>query len=152
MPWTMNNFDFSEQRIRRTEEPFQDLNKKCSALKKILSRIPDEINHRTTFLETIKYDLFLGYSTHHLIFFWIPTEKSLVQLKNFSTVSTKYQSISHHRLIDKRWKFVNGSSSAIPNASVTHSKSFSRKDSKFLIFSSRQTHDFWFLTEHKRSI
>jgi len=46
--------DFEDQRIRRHEEPFQELNKKCAALKKILSRIPDEINHRTTFLETIK--------------------------------------------------------------------------------------------------
>jgi len=46
--------DFEDQRIRRADEPFQELNKKCSALRKILSRIPDEINHRTTFLETIK--------------------------------------------------------------------------------------------------
>lgn len=43
-----------DNRIRRTEEPFQEMNKKCAALKKILSRIPDEINQRTTFLETIK--------------------------------------------------------------------------------------------------
>lgn len=43
-----------DQRVRRPEEPFQELNKKCAALKRILSRIPDEINQRATFLETIK--------------------------------------------------------------------------------------------------
>ena len=44
----------SEQKCKRPEEPFQDLNRKTSSLKKILSRIPDEINDRKTFLETIK--------------------------------------------------------------------------------------------------
>jgi programmed cell death protein 10 len=46
--------DFEEQKCKRPEEPFQDLNRKTSSLKKILSRIPDEINDRKTFLETIK--------------------------------------------------------------------------------------------------
>ncbi|RWS14284.1 Programmed cell death protein 10-like protein [Dinothrombium tinctorium] len=50
-----NTPEFEEYRIRRTEEPFQDLNKKSVALRKILARIPDEINDRKTFLETIKY-------------------------------------------------------------------------------------------------
>ena len=44
-----------EYKLSRTEEPFQELNKKSVALKKILSRIPDEITDRKTFLETIKY-------------------------------------------------------------------------------------------------
>ena len=44
-----------EYKLSRTEEPFQELNKKSAALKKILSRIPDEITDRKTFLETIKY-------------------------------------------------------------------------------------------------
>lgn len=48
------NPEFEDQRIRRPEEPFQELNKKCFALKKILSRIPDEISQRPVFLETIK--------------------------------------------------------------------------------------------------
>ena len=48
------NPEFEDQRIRRPEEPFQELNKKCFALKKILSRIPDEMNQRPVFLETIK--------------------------------------------------------------------------------------------------
>ena len=48
------NPEFEEQRVRRPEEPFQELNKKCFALKKILSRIPDEISQRPVFLETIK--------------------------------------------------------------------------------------------------
>ena len=46
-----------EYKLSRTEEPFQELNKKSAALKKILSRIPDEITDRKTFLETIKYVL-----------------------------------------------------------------------------------------------
>jgi programmed cell death protein 10 len=44
-----------EYKLSRTEEPFQELNKKSAALKKILARIPDEITDRKTFLETIKY-------------------------------------------------------------------------------------------------
>jgi len=44
----------NEYRLTRTEEPFQELNRKSVALKVILSRIPDEINDRKTFLETIK--------------------------------------------------------------------------------------------------
>lgn len=45
----------ADLRLNRTEEAFQELNKKSTALKKILSRIPDEITDRKTFLETIKY-------------------------------------------------------------------------------------------------
>jgi len=44
----------SENRLNRSEEAFQELNKKSMALKRILSRIPDEITDRKTFLETIK--------------------------------------------------------------------------------------------------
>lgn len=44
-----------EYRLGRSEDAFQELNKKSAALKKILSRIPDEITDRKTFLETIKY-------------------------------------------------------------------------------------------------
>lgn len=43
-----------EYRLTRTEEPFQELNRKSVALKVILSRIPDEITDRKAFLETIK--------------------------------------------------------------------------------------------------
>lgn len=43
-----------EYRLNRTEDAFQELNKKSAALKRILSRIPDEITDRRTFLETIK--------------------------------------------------------------------------------------------------
>jgi len=46
--------DSVEYRSSRTEEPFQELNRKSANLKKILSRIPDEITDRKTFLETIK--------------------------------------------------------------------------------------------------
>lgn len=49
-----NSPEQEEYRIKRQEEPFQDLNKKAIALRRILSRIPDEINDRKTFLETIK--------------------------------------------------------------------------------------------------
>jgi len=48
----MNNLD--EFRISRPEEPFRDLNVRATNLKKILSRIPDEIYDRKKFLETIK--------------------------------------------------------------------------------------------------
>ncbi|XP_055330368.1 programmed cell death protein 10-B-like [Paramacrobiotus metropolitanus] len=41
-------------RINRSDDIFQDLNKKSANLKRILSRIPDEITDRRTFLETIK--------------------------------------------------------------------------------------------------
>ncbi|CAG0897195.1 unnamed protein product [Cyprideis torosa] len=40
--------------LSRTEEPFQDLNRKASALKRILGRIPEEITDRKSFLETIR--------------------------------------------------------------------------------------------------
>ncbi|XP_077292133.1 programmed cell death protein 10 Ccm3 [Arctopsyche grandis] len=46
--------DAMELRLNRSEDAFQELNKKSAALKKILSRIPDEITDRKTFLETIK--------------------------------------------------------------------------------------------------
>ena len=48
-----------EYRLNRSEDAFQELNRKSAALKRILSRIPDEINDRKTFLETIKW-VFLG--------------------------------------------------------------------------------------------
>ena len=44
----------SEYRTTRSEEPFRELSKKSAQLKRILSRIPDEIIDRKTFLETIK--------------------------------------------------------------------------------------------------
>lgn len=53
-----SSFVFSiviEYRLNRTEDAFQELNKKSASLKRILSRIPDEISDRKTFLETIKY-------------------------------------------------------------------------------------------------
>lgn len=51
---TVSDQDSLEYRSSRTEEPFQELNRKSASLKKILSRIPDEITDRKTFLETIK--------------------------------------------------------------------------------------------------
>lgn len=47
-----------EYRLNRSEDAFQELNRKSATLKKILSRIPDEINDRKTFLEIIKYVLY----------------------------------------------------------------------------------------------
>jgi len=44
----------SEYRTSRSEESFRELSKKSAQLKRILSRIPDEIVDRKTFLETIK--------------------------------------------------------------------------------------------------
>lgn len=44
-----------EYRLNRSEDAFQELNKKSASLKRILSRIPDEISDRKTFLETIKW-------------------------------------------------------------------------------------------------
>ncbi|KAH9497228.1 programmed cell death protein 10-A isoform X1 [Dermatophagoides farinae] len=46
--------EFEEQRCRRQEEPFQELNRRTFALKKILSRIPDVLYDRQVFLETIR--------------------------------------------------------------------------------------------------
>lgn len=44
----------SEFQVTRQEEPFRNLNDRALSLKKILSRIPDEIYDRKKFLETIK--------------------------------------------------------------------------------------------------
>lgn len=44
----------TEFEIQRYEEPLRILNERASSLKKILSRIPDEIADRKRFLETIK--------------------------------------------------------------------------------------------------
>ena len=46
--------DVEEYMIERSKPEFQDLNKKAQALKQILSKIPDEINDRVRFLQTIK--------------------------------------------------------------------------------------------------
>uniref|UniRef100_A0A3Q2PAL0 Programmed cell death 10b n=1 Tax=Fundulus heteroclitus TaxID=8078 RepID=A0A3Q2PAL0_FUNHE len=46
--------DVEEFMISRPGQEFQDLNEKARALKQILSKIPDEINDRVRFLQTIK--------------------------------------------------------------------------------------------------
>jgi len=51
---TPDDNETSEFRTTRGEEPFRELSKKSAQLKRILSRIPDEIIDRKTFLETIK--------------------------------------------------------------------------------------------------
>jgi programmed cell death protein 10 len=59
-------FSVVEYRLSRSEDAFQELNRKSSALKRILSRIPDEIIDRKTFLETIKYVFFCVTLSHNL--------------------------------------------------------------------------------------
>ncbi|KAK7060697.1 Programmed cell death protein 10 [Halocaridina rubra] len=51
----VNESECGDYRVTRTEDAFQELNKKSANLKRILSRIPDEITDRKTFLETIKF-------------------------------------------------------------------------------------------------
>ncbi|KAG3282851.1 PDCD10-like [Ictidomys tridecemlineatus] len=46
--------DIEEYMTELPEPEFQDLNEKAKALKQILSKIPDEINDRVRFLQTIK--------------------------------------------------------------------------------------------------
>lgn len=53
--------------IDRTEQEFLDLNEKARALKHILSKIPDEINDRVRFLQTIKWVGFLCFERNILI-------------------------------------------------------------------------------------
>ncbi|XP_022671217.1 programmed cell death protein 10-like [Varroa jacobsoni] len=43
-----------ELRVNRPEEIFQELNRKAVYLKKVLSRVPDQIGDRKSFLDTIK--------------------------------------------------------------------------------------------------
>lgn len=50
----LNSLFLAEFMIDRPEQEFQDLNEKARALKHILSKIPDEINDRVRFLQTIK--------------------------------------------------------------------------------------------------
>ncbi|KAG5898963.1 hypothetical protein JTB14_004682 [Gonioctena quinquepunctata] len=50
----VSDSDVVEYRLNRSEDAFQELNRKSASLKRILSRIPDEITDRKTFLETIK--------------------------------------------------------------------------------------------------
>ena len=47
--------------IERQEQEFKDLNEKARALKQILSKIPDEINDRVRFLQTIKWATSVSY-------------------------------------------------------------------------------------------
>lgn len=51
---SVTEMELIEFRLNRSEDSFQELNKKSVALKRILSRIPEEITDRKTFLETIK--------------------------------------------------------------------------------------------------
>ena len=46
--------DVEQYMIKRPEPEFQNLNEKAQALKQILGKIPDEINDRVRFLQTIK--------------------------------------------------------------------------------------------------
>lgn len=74
-----------EYRLNRTEDAFQELNKKSASLKRILSRIPDEISDRKTFLETIKYDDDILCLTYHLLNARL-LEQTLLFLKSSVTV------------------------------------------------------------------
>lgn len=58
-----------EYRSSRSEDAFQELNRKSTSLKRILSRIPDEITDRKTFLETIKYISMLMYIVVKIVLF-----------------------------------------------------------------------------------
>ena len=51
---TTFSFPSAEYRVTRSEDRFQELNRKSASLKRILARNPDEITDRKTFLETIK--------------------------------------------------------------------------------------------------
>lgn len=52
----------AEYMIDRPEREFQDLNERARALKQILSKIPDEINDRVRFLQTIKWERYYAHN------------------------------------------------------------------------------------------
>ncbi len=52
----------AEYMIDRPEREFQDLNERARALKQILSKIPDEINDRVRFLQTIKWERYYDHN------------------------------------------------------------------------------------------
>ncbi len=54
----------AEYMIDRPEREFQDLNERARALKHILSKIPDEINDRVRFLQTIKWERYYAHKPH----------------------------------------------------------------------------------------
>lgn len=125
-----------EYRLNRTDDAFQELNKKSASLKRILSRIPDEISDRKTFLETIKWvslNFFLSWHVSIDLMNVFLVEKSPVPLRNYWMPWMKWSASYRAHPANKRSNNVKKNLWNTRRSSAQRSKNTLKKDSKSFI-------------------